>query len=175
MQSAAKVYDYLVIGAGSGGLASARRAAQYGKKVCLMETARLGGTCVNVGCVPKKVMFCAANFLEDSLSMQKGYGLFSGGSARDYTTPLQIDWSILKESRDAYVKRLNGIYAGIVDTAGIDLLRGTAKFVDKKVVQCGDHSVTADHILIASGSRPFFPKGVKGIEHAKTSDDFFAL
>lgn len=175
MQSAAKVYDFVVIGAGSGGLASARRAAQYGKKVCLMETARLGGTCVNVGCVPKKVMFNAANFLEDSLIMQKGYGLFSGGSARDYTTPLQIDWGILKESRDNYIKRLNGIYAGAIDTAGIDLIKGTARFVDKKIIECGDQRVTAEHIVIASGSKPSFPKGVKGIEHAKTSDDFFEL
>lgn len=143
MQSAAKVYDYLVIGAGSGGLASARRAALYGKKVCVMETARLGGTCVNVGCVPKKVMFNAANFLEDSMIAQKGYGLFTGGAARDYTTPLQIEWSILKESRDAYIKRLNGIYASHIDNAGIDLIKGTAKFVDKKIVECGDQRVTA--------------------------------
>ena len=103
----------------------------------------LGGTCVNVGCVPKKVMFNAANFLEDSMIAQKGYGLFTGGAARDYTTPLQIEWSILKESRDAYIKRLNGIYASHIDNAGIDLIKGTAKFVDKKIVECGDQRGTA--------------------------------
>jgi len=102
MVDAKKIFDYVVIGAGSGGIASARRAAQHGKKVAIIENRRIGGTCVNVGCVPKKVMFNLATFLEDT-ELFKHYGVSYGGDVK-------LDFAKFKQARDAYVTRLNGIY-----------------------------------------------------------------
>lgn len=101
-QKEVKAYDYLVVGAGSGGIASARRAAQHGASVCVLENREIGGTCVNVGCVPKKVCFNLANFMEE-VAIMKDYGV-SG------TEGLKVDYKAFKQQRDAYVKRLNGIY-----------------------------------------------------------------
>jgi len=158
-------FDYIVIGAGSGGMASSRRAAEYGAKVCIIESGRLGGTCVNVGCVPKKVMYNAAALIED-MHNGSGYGI-------SYDN-LKVDWNTLKTNRDNYVKRLNGIYDNNLNKSGIEIKRGKASFVDNKTIKVGDETLSAEHILIATGSKPIFPS-IPGIEHAISSDGFFEL
>ena len=161
-----ETFDYIVIGAGSGGMASGRRAAMLGKSVCMIENRVIGGTCVNVGCVPKKVMFNLANFLEEAHVM-KGYGV-TGQEG------LRLDFQAFKAKRDAYVARLNGIYRNNVGKANIRYVEGTASFVSNRVVQVGEQKFTAEHILIASGSTPQngdFP----GIEHCFDSDGFFQM
>ena len=122
-------YDYLVIGGGSGGIGSARRAAAHGAKVAVIERARLGGTCVNVGCVPKKVMFNAATILE-MIHQAAGYGYTVGETS--FSLPA------LKARRDAYVARLNGIYQSNLKNSGVELIVGDAKFVGPKTVAVGD-------------------------------------
>ncbi|KAG8457502.1 hypothetical protein KFE25_004138 [Diacronema lutheri] len=158
-------YEYLVIGAGSGGIASARRAAQYGAKVAVVERARLGGTCVNVGCVPKKVMFLAASMME-AFHDAPGYGF--------HNVDVKFDWPTIKANRDAYVLRLNGIYGKNLGTSGVDTLSGTASFVGPREVSVGGKTYTADHILIAVGGTPSMPS-FPGAEHAINSDGFFEL
>jgi glutathione reductase (NADPH) len=158
-------FDYLVIGAGSGGMASARRAAGHGAKVALLEGARLGGTCVNVGCVPKKVMFNAASVAE-TMHTAHQFGFKVDGYS--------LDWNKLKTTRDNYVLRLNGIYGRNVANSNIDLFSGFGKFVDDKSVEVDGKVLTADNILIAVGGKPFVPD-IPGKEHGITSDGFFEL
>ncbi|WP_068805833.1 glutathione-disulfide reductase [Thauera phenolivorans] len=158
-------YDYLVIGGGSGGVATARRAAEYGAKVLLIESDRLGGTCVNVGCVPKKVMWYAAS-IADALRDAPGYGFTVAGH--------EFDWATLKQRRDAYIERLNGIYAGMVQKAGVDLVHGFAHFVDPHTVDVTGHHFRARHIVIATGGRPNVPP-IPGAELGISSDGFFGL
>lgn len=122
-----KQYDYVVIGAGSGGMASARRAAIHGAKVALIENRVIGGTCVNVGCVPKKVMFSVANYIEEGHTM-KDFGISGIENCK-------LDFKHFKEKRDAYVTRLNGIYTNSMKNAGVDYYEGTAAFADTKVVE----------------------------------------
>lgn len=141
-----------------GGIASARRAAEYGAKVAVVESGRLGGTCVNVGCVPKKVMWNTAA-LAENLHDSKDYGFTTG--------EISFDWKIIKEKRDAYVKRLNGIYDTNLDNSGVKLYRGEAKFNGVNSVQVGEETVTATHVLIATGGKPALPK-LPGIEHVIT-------
>lgn len=158
-------FDLIVIGGGSGGLAAAQRAAEYGAKVALVESHRLGGTCVNVGCVPKKVMWNAAGLAE---------GL---RDARDYGFALSAethDWTLLKEKRDAYILRLNGIYEGNLAKRGVTLVRGRAHFVDSRTVAVAGSSLSAPHIIIATGGRPLLPP-IPGCELGITSDGFFEL
>lgn len=169
-------YDYLVIGAGSGGIASARRAASYGAKVGVIEKARLGGTCVNVGCVPKKIMWNAASIAE-TLHDMKHYG-FSGYDS----DAISFDWGFIKENRDKYVTRLNGIYERNLVNSGVDKILGTASLAQGGkgvVVTPGDGSTPvtykATNILIASGGEPSFPEGEGIREHAISSDGFFEL
>mmetsp|Transcript_36585 Transcript_36585/g.86337 ORF Transcript_36585/g.86337 Transcript_36585/m.86337 type:complete len:506 (-) Transcript_36585:183-1700(-) len=161
----AESYDYLVIGGGSGGIASGRRAAAHGAKVAVIEKARLGGTCVNVGCVPKKVMFNAATILE-MIHQAAGYGYTVG----------DVEFSLpeLKKRRDAYVARLNGIYKGNLANSGVELIVGDAKFVGPKTVAVGDKTYTGKNILIAVGGTPTLPD-VPGIELGIDSDSFFDL
>ncbi len=157
--------DYLVIGGGSGGLASARRAALHGAKVGLIEAGKLGGTCVNLGCVPKKVMYNAAHLgtlLEDAADY--GFDIERKG----------FDWKALKTSRDAYLARLNQIYARNLALDEVKRFSGRARFVDSGVVQVGDQRLCAKHILIAVGGSPRVPK-LPGAELGITSDGFFAL
>ena len=159
-------FDYLVIGAGSGGMASGRRAAMLGKSVCMIENRAIGGTCVNVGCVPKKVMFNLANFLEESHAMI-GYGV--GG-----TDGLKLDFAHFKAKRDGYVQRLNGIFRNNVNKAGIRYVEGTASFVSDKVVKVGEELFEGEHVLIASGSTP--EEGAfEGSDLCMNSDDFFTM
>ena len=149
------MYDYLVIGAGSGGIASARRAASYGAKVAIIEAQRLGGTCVNVGCVPKKVMFNAAA-LAENIAHSKSYGF--------NVTTNSFEWSVLKKKRDDYVKRLNGIYENNLAKDNIEIIHGFASFIDNSSVKVGDRVLRAKHILIAVGSKAWIPE-LPGSEH----------
>jgi len=158
-------FDYLVVGGGSGGIASSRRAAMYGKKVAVVERDHLGGTCVNLGCVPKKVMFNAAH-VQEIIRQAEGFGFKIDGSAFHMGT--------LKEKRDAYVKRLNGMYSGNLEKEGITSIRGDAKFIGERVVQVGDKAYSGDHVLIAVGGKPLMPD-IPGIELAIDSNGFFDL
>jgi glutathione reductase (NADPH) len=166
-----KEADYLVLGIGSGGIASARRAAKYGAKVIAVESKRYGGTCVNVGCVPKKVTWNAAAIAE-TFRDAKAYGF--GG----YDTPT-FDWPMFKKKRDAYITRLNGIYEKNLDRDSIEHIKGRAKFVSENEVEValeegGTQRIKAKHILIATGGRPHMPD-IPGIEHCIDSDGFFDL
>jgi len=165
-------FDLVAIGGGSGGLASARRAAFHGAKVAVIEAARLGGTCVNVGCVPKKVMWNAAQ-LSDRLRQAPDYGFALGPRAA------VLDWAILTQRRDAYVQRLNGIYARNLDSDGVSLFRGMGRFVAPRVLAVvdddGDETlIEAEHVVIATGGRPAWPD-IPGAERGIDSDGFFAL
>jgi glutathione reductase (NADPH) len=166
MADAPEEFDYLVIGGGSGGVASARRAASHGAKTCVIERARLGGTCVNVGCVPKKVMYNAASVLE-ILHQAEGYGISVGD--------VKFDMKTIKAKRDAYVKRLNGIYAKNLENSGVTFVSGDAKFVGPKTVEVDGKPYTAKHILIAVGGKPMIPNIPGARELGITSDGFFDL
>ncbi len=160
-----QAFDLISIGGGSGGLACAQRAAEYGAKAAVIESHRLGGTCVNVGCVPKKVMWNAASV---ALSL---------ADAGDYGFDVDVranDWALLKQKRDAYILRLNGIYARNLGAKGVTLVRGSARFVDSHTVEVGGTRMTAPHIVIATGGLPMVPD-LPGAGLGITSDGFFAL
>ncbi|KYO31266.1 glutathione reductase, mitochondrial [Alligator mississippiensis] len=166
----AAAYDYVVLGGGSGGLASARRAAELGARVAVVEAHRLGGTCVNVGCVPKKVMWNTAvhfEFIHDHAD----YG---------YEMPdVKFNWRIIKEKRDAYVSRLNEIYQNNLNKGHIETIRGYGTFTSdpEPTVEVGGKKYTAPHILIATGGRPAVPREseIPGASLGITSDGFFDL
>ncbi|TAE57075.1 MAG: glutathione-disulfide reductase [Nostocales cyanobacterium] len=158
-------FDLFVIGAGSGGIATARRAAEYGAKVGIAEFDRLGGTCVNRGCVPKKLMVYAANF-PGLFTDAQGYG-WSGIQST-------FDWEKMITAVNNEVDRLNGIYQKMLDSSKVEVFRGYGKLIDPHTVLVGDKQVTADKILIAVGGHPVKPK-ILGIEHAIVSDDIFNL
>jgi glutathione reductase (NADPH) len=158
-------YDLAVIGGGSGGLACAQRAAECGARVILMEPSRLGGTCVNVGCVPKKIMWNTAS-LAAGLHDATEYG-FSFGE-------VSHDWGALKHKRDAYITRLNGIYERNLNTRNVELLRAAARFTGPHTLEAGGRSVEAKHIAIATGGRPMLPP-IPGCDLGLTSDGFFEL
>ena len=160
-----KKYDLLVIGGGSGGLAHAQRAAEYGAKAAAIESGPLGGTCVNVGCVPKKVMWYAAE-TQHHLEHAGDYGFDVSVKGHD--------WTGLKARRDAYVKRLNGIYENNLDKRGVEYIAGYGQFVDPHTVAVGDDTYAADRIVIATGGRPIVPR-IQGSELGIVSDDFFEL
>jgi len=158
-------YDLIVIGAGSGGMAAAVRARSYGARVAVLEDHRLGGTCVNVGCVPKKVMWYAAS-LAHMLGDAPDYG---------FDVALRgLDWAALKAARDAYVARLNAIYAKRFADNGIGDIRGTGRFVDAHTVEVNGERLRAERVLIATGGAPMVPD-LPGAELGITSDGFFDL
>ena len=160
-----QVFDLISVGGGSGGLACAQRAAEYGAKAAVIEPHRLGGTCVNVGCVPKKVMWNAAGIA------------LSVGDAHDYgfeVRPGANDWALLKRKRDEYVLRLNGIYERNLNAKGVAYVRGAARFSGPHSLEVDGRRLTARHIVIATGGRPMVPK-VPGAELGITSDGFFEL
>jgi len=167
-------FDLICIGGGSGGIACAKRSAiSYGKKVLCIERARLGGTCVNVGCVPKKVMWSAAHIAHTLKHDMEHYGFSSGGE-------VTLDFPKLKQARDKYVKRLNGIYANGFTKAGVECVFGEATFVDQHTVQVTDKdgqvtNYQGEKIVIATGGRPHFPPGEGIEEHCVSSDGFFEL
>ncbi|HWY95349.1 MAG TPA: glutathione-disulfide reductase [Steroidobacteraceae bacterium] len=160
-----QAFDLLIVGGGSGGLACAQRAAEYGAKAAVIESHRLGGTCVNVGCVPKKVMWNAAS-VALSLTDANDYGF--------NVTVGDSDWPALKRKRDAYVLRLNGIYERNLAAKGVTYVRGAARFLDKSTVEVNGDRITARHIVIATGGKPSVP-ALPGSEHGITSDGFFSL
>jgi glutathione reductase (NADPH) len=162
----------LVIGAGSGGLGAARRAAMFGKKVAMVESKEIGGTCVNVGCVPKKIMYNAANFIDDA-HLFSDYGV-------NVLENVKIDFPSFKKNRDAYIQKLNTIYHKNADNSGIQYLNGAAKFISPKEIEVvgkegSKERFSADHILVASGSKSIIPSNLPGVEHCITSDDIFAM
>ena len=158
-------FDLIVIGGGSGGLACAQRAAEYGAKVALLEPRPLGGTCVNAGCVPKKLMYYAASHAE-GMRDAAGYGFDVAVNGHD--------WGALKRARDAYVRRLNDIYAGNLERRGITHLSEAGRFAEPDTVVAGDRLLAAPRIVIATGGHPVVPD-VPGAELGVTSDGFFAL
>uniref|UniRef100_UPI003AAFA8CF glutathione reductase, mitochondrial isoform X1 n=2 Tax=Centroberyx gerrardi TaxID=166262 RepID=UPI003AAFA8CF len=163
-------FDFLVIGGGSGGLAGARRAAELGATTAVIESHKLGGTCVNVGCVPKKVMWNAAVHAE-YLHDHADYG-FDAGHAH-------VNWETLKAKRDAYVSRLNHIYRNNLDKAKIETIQGHARFTGdpEPTVEVNGRKYTAPHILISTGGRPSVLSDidVPGASLGITSDGFFEL
>ncbi|KAI9140728.1 glutathione reductase [Paraphysoderma sedebokerense] len=187
-----KVFDYLVIGGGSGGLASARRAAQYGAKVGIVEYGRLGGTCVNVGCVPKKVTYNLSHIVDTIHHDAPRFGLDFSSSKQ---SPYSFSYSAFKSMRDAYVARLNKIYENNLSKDGVEYITGFGRFsqslasskgsagsndgipveilnTEGKVVQ----EVVGRKILLATGGRPRIPHDIKGaVEHGIDSDGFFKL
>jgi glutathione reductase (NADPH) len=158
-------FDLISIGGGSGGLACAQRAAEYGAKVAVIEPKPLGGTCVNVGCVPKKVMWYAAG-LALGIADAKDYGFDAA--------PGSSDWHVLKTKRDAYVQRLNGIYERNLSAKGVAYVRGSARFLDAHRVEVNGETMSARHIVIATGGRSRVPQ-LPGADLGITSDGFFAL
>ena len=158
--------DFLVIGGGSAGVATARRAARHGARVTLIERGRMGGTCVNVGCVPKKVMWQAGRMAK-AMDDMSGYG-FDG-------EPMRHDWARLVERREAYIRRLNGIYDSNLEKEGVDVVRGSARFVGPRRVRVADAEYEADHVLVAVGGRPVRPGDIPGSDLGIDSDGFFAL
>jgi glutathione reductase (NADPH) len=164
-QQMANTHDLIVIGGGSGGLACAQRAARRGARVAAIEGGRLGGTCVNVGCVPKKVMWHAsdlAHLIEDA----EGYGFTVG--------EVTHDWSLLKQRRDAYVARLNDIYANNLAKLDIETVEGWGRLTGPGTVQVGERELRAEHIVIATGGQPRIP-AVPGAGLGISSDGFFEL
>lgn len=158
-------YDLFVIGAGSGGVRAARFAAQAGAKVAIAETKDLGGTCVNVGCIPKKLYSYAAQFNE-SFSEAAGFG-WSVGETR-------LDWDLLKRNRAQEISRLNGIYDNLIKSSGAELIRGWATLLDDHTVEVEGKQYTAKYILVVPGGWPMVPD-VPGKEHVITSNEVFDL
>ena len=158
-------YDFLAIGAGSGGIAATNRAAAYGVKAARIEKARIGGTCVNVGCVPKKVMWNAAAIAETLRD------------APDYGFKLTLDgfdWAAIKQARDKYILRLNDIYHRVGKQNNVDYIEGDAHFTGPNSVEVNGENITADHIVIAVGGFPSVPD-LPGADLGITSDGFFEL
>ncbi|MCZ8117650.1 MAG: glutathione-disulfide reductase [Microcystis sp. LE18-22.4A] len=158
-------FDLLVIGGGSGGIATARRAAEYGAKVGLAEYDRLGGTCVNRGCIPKKLMVYSSRFPQ-LFKDAEGYGWSPVES--------QLNWQKLISAVNQETIRLNGIYQKMLDNSQVTIFPNYAKFLDTHTLEVGDQKITADKILIAVGGHPVKPD-IPGIEHTVVSDAMFQL
>ena len=161
-----KEYDYIVIGGGSGGIASANRAAMHGAKVILFEGKEVGGTCVNVGCVPKKVMWYGAQVAETLHRYAGEYGF-------DVTIN-KFDFATLKANRQAYIDRIHGSYERGFDSNGVERVYEYARFVDPHTVEVAGERYTAPNILIATGGHALYPN-IPGSEYGITSDGFFEL
>jgi glutathione reductase (NADPH) len=158
-------FDLFVIGAGSGGVRAARIAAGHGARVGICEESRVGGTCVIRGCVPKKLLVYASHFAED-FEDARGFGW--------ETEPAHFSWPDLIRAKDREIDRLNGVYLGLLANSGVELINGRGSFIDPHTVQAGDRTVTAEHVLIATGGTPWAPD-IPGIEHAITSNEAFDL
>jgi glutathione reductase (NADPH) len=158
-------FDLFVIGGGSGGVRAARMAAQRGARVALAEVAAMGGTCVNLGCIPKKLYSYAAHFAE---SFEESHGFGWVGEA-----PI-LNWDTLKANRAREITRLNGIYVQLLKGAGVHLIEGWATLVDAHTVAVGGQHYSAKNILVASGGKPSVPD-VAGSEHVITSNEMFDL
>ncbi|KPK13471.1 MAG: glutathione reductase [Myxococcales bacterium SG8_38] len=157
-------YDLFVVGAGSGGVRAARTASSLGARVAIAEMDRLGGTCVNVGCVPKKLFFYGSHFAHD-LRDARGYG---------WLTESSFDWSTLQENKNREIQRLNRIYRELLERAGVRLRTGQARLIDPHTVEVGGSRHTAERILIATGGTAIVPE-IPGKEHARDSNAVFEL
>ncbi|MET0286672.1 MAG: glutathione-disulfide reductase [Polyangiales bacterium] len=158
-------FDLFTIGAGSGGVAGSRRAAGYGARVGICEDDRVGGTCVLRGCVPKKLLVYGAHVAEE-LEEARGFG---------WTIPTpSFSWPDLIAAKNQELDRLNGIYLGLLRKAGVEILEGRGRLIDRNTVQVGARTITAKRILVATGSRPVLPP-TPGIEHAITSNEALEL
>ena len=158
-------FDLFVIGAGSGGVRAARFAAGYGAHVAVAESRYLGGTCVNVGCVPKKLLVYGAHFA-DEFEQAHGFGWTVGEAG--------FDWSTLMANKNREIERLNGIYRNLLVNSGVTLLEGHARIVDEHHVELAGKRYSAQHILIATGGWPQIPN-IPGREHAIESNQAFFL
>lgn len=165
MSSHSYDYDLFVIGAGSGGVRAARMAANMGVRTAVAEDGRLGGTCVNIGCVPKKLFVYASQFA-DNFADAPGFGWSVGETS--------FDWSTLIANKDREIDRLNAVYGNLLDQSGVTLLPARANFIDAHTLRVGDTTATADKILIATGGHPVVPE-LPGREHAIVSDLAFYL
>lgn len=158
-------YDFFVLGAGSGGVRAGRMAAAYGARTAVVEERYLGGTCVNVGCIPKKLLVYAAEF-RDHFEDAAGFGWTVGERT--------VDWRALIANKDQEIDRLNGIYKNLLENAGAQIIDGTARFVDAHTLDVGGRRYTSEYVLVATGSWPSLPP-TPGIEHAITSNEAFHL
>ena len=158
-------YDFFVLGAGSGGVRAGRMAAAYGARTAVVEERYLGGTCVNVGCIPKKLLVYAAEF-RDHFEDAAGFGWTVGERT--------VDWRTLIANKDQEIDRLNGIYKNLLENAGAQIINGTARFVDAHTLDVGGRRYTSEYVLVATGSWPSLPP-TPGIEHAITSNEAFHL
>lgn len=158
-------YDFFVIGAGSGGVRASRVAAGFGARVAVAEMGKLGGTCVNVGCIPKKLLVYASEYSKEVVDAS-GYGWTVGEATHD--------WPTLIANKDREIERLNGIYGKLLEGAGVTLIRGHARLVDANTVEVDGKRYTSKYILVATGGKPFLPPG-EGCEHVITSDEAFVL
>ena len=157
-------YDLFVVGAGSGGVRAARVASELGAAVAVAEMDRMGGTCVNVGCIPKKLFAYGSHFSYD-LEDARGYG---------WSTQPSFDWATLLANKDREIARLNGIYRGLLERAEVDLFKGRARLLDPHTVEVDGTPYSAERILIATGGRAILPE-IPGREHALTSNAVFSL
>jgi glutathione reductase (NADPH) len=158
-------YDLFVIGAGSGGVRASRISAGHGARVAVAEERALGGTCVNLGCIPKKLLVYASHFAHH----------FEDAAAYGWNASREgFDWSRLIRNKDREIERLNGVYRRILAEAGVELLEGHARLIDAHTVGVGQRRVTARHILVATGSWPHLPP-IPGVEHAISSNEMFHL
>ncbi|MDC1288075.1 glutathione-disulfide reductase, partial [Gammaproteobacteria bacterium] len=158
-------YDLIALGAGSGGLSVVERAASYGQRCAVVERGKMGGTCVNVGCVPKKIMWFGANLAE----------IIEDAGAYGYDlTRNSFDWSKLVAKREKYIEGINTWYHGYLKELGIDEIEGEASFIDANTIAVNGKHYSARDIVIATGTEPSLPD-IPGVEHAITSDGFFAL
>ena len=158
-------FDLFVIGAGSGGVRAARTAASLGKQVAVAEGRFLGGTCVNIGCVPKKLFSYGSHFHEE-FSQAEGFGWKVQGA--------DFDWATLRDNKTREIERLNGIYHNLLVNSGVELIEGYARFEGPNAVSVAGKTYSAEKILIATGSEPFIPE-FPGNEHAVSSDAVFYL
>lgn len=159
-------FDYFVIGAGSGGVRSARIAAGHGARVAIAEDRDLGGTCVNVGCVPKKLLAYAAH-VSHEIEDAAGYGWTIGRRGHD--------WARLIANKNSEIARLNGVYGRLLEGSGVRLIQGRARLIDAHTVAVNGDRYTAERILIATGGRPVLPDEPGAKEYGITSDDAFYL
>lgn len=160
-----KQFDLIAIGGGSGGLSAAERAAEYGAKCAVIEKGRIGGTCVNVGCVPKKIMWSGASV---ALTLQ---------IAKDYGFEIEnknFHWSQLIKIREDYIRGINNWYHTYLKDSNIEEISGSARFINAHTVEVNGEQYTAEHIVIAPGGYPIIP-AIEGAELGITSDGFFAL
>ncbi len=162
-----KHFDYLVIGGGSGGIASANRAGMHGAKVGLIEAKNLGGTCVNLGCVPKKIMWHVGKLLGDFELYAEGYGIETYGAPK-------LNYEKMKNNRDNFIDHLHTVYKNNLDRNKVELIRGYGRFIDNKTVEVNGEEYTADHILVAPGGKPK-RLNIPGSDLGIDSDGFFGL